>query len=344
MRKTMKEIKNKPERATASVLLQAGLLAIFTFFFVWVIYKPVTTYRPNESYKPVLTVTPKKALEFGGKPTPIIVGLYIHGFPDFEMVKDHFVIDLTVWFKFDPTLITLKRISNFTFEKTTILKKIQTNTKIEGNLFFVQYFMRISLKTRLEFENFPIDDHRVKMALINKGLTPSEAYFKSSKKNIQLNTGIHVPGWNIIDAFVETGYIKNKLDPSNIKYYPSTEFFIDFARTGIKHILSILLPLLVVFFVSLLTFTFESETGILGTSVGSISAILAHYFVIDRISPPSNYIMISDYLFLVALMGCSVVLAINIVGKKLTATHKNIISVILYITLILFILYLFLRG
>jgi len=338
-------MQNNTKNNARAILLQGTLFAIFILFFFWVIYKPAKTYKSNEIYRPVLSISPQKAREFGGKPTTINVGLYIHGFPEFKIKKNHFVIDLTVWFEFDPRLITLKRISNFTFEKSTILTKRQTNTKIEKSLFFVQYFMRITLKTKLEFEDFPIDDHRINLSLINKDLSPSEGIFQCSKKNITLSKNINIPGWDIINTVVETGYIENKLKPSNTKYYPVTTFFFDFARTGIRHILSILLPLLIIFFLSLLTFTFKSKSfrAIIFISVGSISAILAHYFVIDRASPPSSDIMISDYLFLWALIGSSTILTINIIGEKLTQTHKNIITIALYVMLIVIMLYFFLQ-
>jgi len=339
-----KSQKKKSNRA--SMLLQGILLVIFFIFFFWVTYKPISHYNPNESYRPVVALTPSKVIAFGGHPTTVNVGLYIQGFPEFDITRDKFVADLTVWFRFNPRQISLKRISKFSFEKATILQKTQTHAQIEGDILFVRYFMRISFNTKLNFQSFPLDDHRLNISLTHQGLSPSEAIFKTSRTNLTINPEVRISGWKLVDKTARSGYIEDKLDPyakgSNV-YYPMAVFSLDFARTGIRHIITIIIPLILIFFIALLTFTFDPTRGeVIGVSVGSVSAVIAHRFVIERLSPDPGYLMISDQVFLLALVGCSTVLMVNILGKKLTGTHKNIITFIAHLLFIAVFLYLFL--
>lgn len=43
--------------------------------------------------------------------------MHINDFSEFDMVKGVFVVDATVWFRFNPSLISLDRIKRFTFDK-----------------------------------------------------------------------------------------------------------------------------------------------------------------------------------------------------------------------------------
>ena len=100
------------------MMVLTGSILMFVF------YESVYTFRANDNSPPIISLTPQKLIEFGGIPAPVDVGMYIRDFPEFDIVKGKFVVDITIWFRFNPQLVSLDRISKFMFEKAEIIKNI----------------------------------------------------------------------------------------------------------------------------------------------------------------------------------------------------------------------------
>jgi len=338
----MKEKKNKSYQGSA--IFQIILLGLFSLGLIWALSVPVEGYKSIDEYPNVIPITPKKIVSFGGSPTDVYIGMYIRDIPEFDPVKGLFTVDLTIWFKFDPTLLSLDRISNFSFDSAKIKYKSEPYTRIDGDKLVAHYDMRVIFSSQLSYDHFPFDDHKVSFSLTHNFLSPSEAIFKSSKFNLVINKQIEIPGWKIIDKAIKTGYIKDVLDPhdpAGQRFHPRIVFSIDFVRKGARHIVTILIPLLLVFFIAVFTFVLDpNDTGsIMGISTGMISAVIAHRFVIAGMSPKSGSFMISDQLFFLFLTTCFAVFFINIFTTKITGFYKNIIVLVLYVFTLVSILY-----
>lgn len=337
--------KTKNQKYSASMLLQGILFGLFLIFFLWILYKPISKYYVHEEPEHIMTLTPQKIIFFGGDPIPILVGLYIHGFPEFNITKDTFIIDLTIWFRFNPKRISLKRVGDFTFEKARIIKKIKTHSQLEGDKLFVRYFMRISLVTKLNFKFFPFEDHRISLSLMHQGLSPREAIFETSRSNLIINPNIKITGWKIVDKSARMGYIEDKIDVhkgGRTIYYPILRFSLYFARVGIRHIITIIIPLLLIFFMFLLTLTFNpKKVGLIRISVGLISVAMAQRFIMQHLSPSPGYLMISDSIFLFVLLSSCIILLINTFSVMVPSFYKNIITIVFYIALMVLLAYLF---
>jgi len=340
-----KKNEDKKEKYAASRPFQIILILISGLIIAWMLSKPIVGFKSTDEYPEIVPLTPKKIIKFGGAPSIVDIGMYIRDFSEFDMVKGIFVADLTLWFKFDPLVLSLDRIGKFTFDGAKILKKSKPYTKIESDKLVANYDMRIEFKGQLNYKNFPFDDHRVNFPLTNYFLTPSEANFESTESDFILNPKLKIAGWRYIDKGLKTGYVEYKLGIKGSKIHPRIVFYLDFARVGTRHIITILIPLIIVFFISLFTLTFDpyvfAISNIISISIASISAVIAHRFIMESMSPKAGYFMISDKLFLLYLVVCSVIFVVNIFSRKIPGFYKNILSLILHVATLAYIAYIF---
>ena len=97
----------------------------------------------------------------------------------------------------------------------------------------------------------------------------------------------------------------------------------EFSRFGTRQLISILLPLLLIFYITVFCFSIEPQTSI-GLSTGSMTAIIAYRFVIENLSPASGYFMLSDYLFFLILSACFITFFLNVLDVFLFTIPMNI--------------------
>lgn len=325
------------EKGTVNPWLNVILMGMTSLLLMIIFYNPVTEFQTHDDYPPIISLTPQRVIEFGGTPATVITGMYIRDFPEFDMVKGIFVVDATVWFRFNPQLISLDRVSEFTFEKAEIVHKSEPYTRIDGKNLFARFDMRLKFNMPFNYSSFPLDDHRLNFTLANHFLSPSDAVFATSRSNLIVSPEIQVDGWDYVDKQIKTGYSEDKLDPNDVQqnvYHPRVIFSIDYERAGIRHIVSIFLPLLVIFFIALFSFSLNPITAtvynIVAMSSAAVTALIAYRFVIENMSPNVGYFMISDFIFIYFLLATSVILFVNVFGFKSSTRIKQLVMLALY--------------
>jgi hypothetical protein len=343
IKKTEEERKSTIEagrRYKSSARFQMSLIVIFSIFLLWVFYKPVASFNFDDEPPFIDSLTPEKIIELGGSPTIARVGMYIRDIPKFDFIDGNLTADLTVWFSFDPRLVSLEKIGKFEFDRAKIIYKSEPYTRIEGGKLFVRYDMTVVFSMQFDYKNFPFDDHRLYFILTNYFVSPDEVLFEASREDIILNREIKTLGWKCVDKDEKSGYIEDELSLGGREssvLYSRIIFSLDFARVGFRHIISIIVPLILILMVCILTFTFNPygryAGNIVPISAAGITAVIAHHFVIDRMSPETGYFMISNHLFLLTILGCCIVLMVNIFGKRIKGIYKDLVALSLYLML-----------
>ncbi len=285
----------RPQYQLAALLITSALV-------IFLGSRAINWYRPLEQFPEIKSVTPEKIKEWGGEPVEVEVGLYITNWHQFKIVENDFVFDGSLWFQFDPALISLDTIEKFSFEKGELLQKSQPRTKLIDGKLFAEYKVRLRFTATLSHQFFPIDDHRIYITLVNLHVTPSEVIFNSFKSDFSSSKKIVIPGWIKIDQAVQAGYEEeyiDKFDARKVIRYPTVVFMLDFARSGVSLIMLILLPLFLVFFISIFWFCFEPEKSydIMRLAAGGVTSLIAYRFVIQGMSPKVGYFLLGDHLF-----------------------------------------------
>lgn len=269
--------------------------------------KPIGDFHALEPSAPVIAVTPQKVKEWGIEPTRVTVGLYVVNFPEIDFVSNNFIFDAIIWFEFDPALISLDTVAKFSFEKGEILQKSESYTQIVENKFFARYDIRVKFKTDLDYTFFPFDDHIMHISLVNRAVQPSEMIFRSYTSYFKLSRSISFSGWEIYDATVKTGYFESSLDKFDKHkkvLHPKAVFDIYLKRSGVRNIMLILLPLFLIYILSLFALTFDPTRHagtMLALSSASVTSLLAYRFVIENMTPKVGYFVLSDQIFILLL-------------------------------------------
>ncbi len=289
------------------ILLNLLLLLVLVFW-------KSTTFISYEEQPKLHSITPEVFKSLGGFSHTVTVGLIIDDFFDFNMVSNTFSLEGTVWFKYKPGAISVESLSQFSFAQATIDKKGNPDIRLVEDQMLVQFPIRITFKSDLNYQDFPLESHSIYIVLQNRAIEANEVIFTSSRREFSVLANERSTGWELVDTSVETGYIDAQLDPydtSQDTKHPAAVFALDYTRNSVRYALSIILPLALIFYLMLLSISLRLLTAIAITAAG-ITAILAYRFVIENLSPKTGFFMISDYLFFLFLAGTIGIFLINV--------------------------------
>lgn len=337
----MKRFTSNPLRHANIVL---SIITIAVFFLI--LYYPLERVFFSSDTRPEIHyVTPKKRAEFGGAIPQVKVSLNINDFPEFSIIDNQFTFEGTISFEFNPDLISISTLENFSIEQGTILSKSAPTTRLYGNKLLVYYDIRVKFSSYMDYHLFPIDDHQVFIVIDNKYLSPDSLEFVSSNDNFIISKNIFTGGWESIGKMVETGYIETSLEEGNNDKnisYPCAVFSIDFSRSGMRPIYIIFIPLIILFILSTFLLFWEKEhlanRIVICSSI--IAALLTYRFVIETMSPKVGYFMISDYIFLFVLATSTMFFITSIFFKSMRTGWSLFFVILLDISFIAFWIYL----
>lgn len=336
-----------PISSGVNPLFIAIVISITALVCAALIWRWTNLFNGNDPIIIVNALTPARIMEFNGNPAQVTIGLYIKSFQKFDMIKNDFIFDGVLWFEFDPSIISLATVSKISFERAEILYKSDPYTQLHDGKVFARYDIRIKFSAELSYAYFPVDDHRIGITLTHRNLTPSDAVFKSNPRDFIIEPDLSRFGWHRVGKNVETGYIETKLDPTDTKKsiaYPAATFTIDYARLGsMRNSISIILPLLILFFLSLFSLILDpvkSWSSIVSIAIQSITGLMAFRFVMEAISPTVGYFMYSDYFFFLFLSTSFVMFFMGIFGSHLSLRWKKTIIIILNVITVSVMFYL----
>lgn len=282
---------------------QIGGIIATSAMLIILLYGPRGKFKSTDSAPNILPNIPKKQTAGTESAIEVNVGLYIINFPTFDMIANRFIADIVLWFELDPSLMPLETVQKFSFERGTILSKSEADMKIVGNKLFVKYSIRLQFTTDLDHRLFPFNDHKMFIILKNEYVSPNELLFTASRSSFRVEPNIQTSDWNIVDRATETGYFQAQLhafETEKIIQYPAVIFSIDLAKKGMRRIFIIMLPMIILFFISVLTFSLDPKIesrSILTLSTGTLTGLIAYRFVIEKIVPDVGYFTRADHLF-----------------------------------------------
>lgn len=289
---------------------QSQIIGIFVISIIagLIALQPYWEYHDLEKGIPVIPITPAKITKWGNLPTRVTVGLFINNFPTLDFVNNDFVFDGIIWFEFDSALISLNTVSKFSFEKGEILSLSEPYTQLVEQKFFARYNLRVRFKSDLNYKLFPFDDHRLDIILVNRSIDPSEMIFRSYSSFFDISPSVQFSGWRLEDLFVKTGITESTIERSGtqkIISQPRVVFSIYLRRQGTRNIFLILLPLFVIYVISLFSFSFDPQknsTLIFGLASAGVTSLLGYRFVIENMTPKVGYFVLSDRIFILLLL------------------------------------------
>ncbi len=318
------------------ILLTSAILLLITF-------RANLEFLPEDPQPELLPLVPKTIGKMG-YPEFITVGLYIKDFTEFAMHTNEFEFSGIVWFIVDPSKVSLDTLGTFTFERGRILSRSEPMTRILDDKLLVRYDVRVSFKTNLNFAQFPFDSHRLSIILDNNNVSPGEVAFVSSYNELTLSPEVKITGWDLKSTRVSTGYSMAQLSrgvQETDVAHPRVIFSLEYVHSGIRQSMLIIFPLMLIFFMSLFSFSIDNKyyKSITAISSGAVTAMLAYRFVIERLSPQVGYFTQTDYIFFVFLIGVCTIFFINVGLPSLRQRYsKTIVTLVPIIVITCFLL------
>jgi hypothetical protein len=174
--------------------------------------------------------------------------------------------------------------------------------------------LRIQFTSNLDYRDFPFDNHRVVITLANGAASPDDMMFDVKKASFIFNDAIYTASWRYQKHVVFKGYSYAELDKDDANKHeaaPQVQIIMDF-KGGWRKLFIIFVPLFLLSFLSAFALILTKDQIFL--SLGSISGLLAHRFVIESMSPTVGYFTVSDRLYIWLLIFSFLFFLINISG------------------------------
>jgi hypothetical protein len=232
-------------------------------------------------------------------------------------------------------------VSKFAFEKGEILYISEPYTQLSNNNFFARYNLRVRFKSDMNYKLFPFDDHRIDIVLINRAIEPSEMLFWSFAPYFEVAPTAEFSGWHLYDTLVNTGISESVIERTGtqkIISQPRAVFSICLKREGTRNILLILLPLFIIYFISLFSFSFDpikNPGTIFSLASAGVTGLLSYRFVIEGMTPKVGYFVLSDKIFILFLLAtlCEFALAVLLMQLKKMTPIISLLRSIIYLLL-----------
>lgn len=269
----------------------------------------------------------------------INVSFVIYDFVRFDTRTNKFVFDGVVRFE-APKEIDEAIIEAFNFERSEIKHKelIEKTSLDDQNIY--RYQVRADISFPLNYTWYPFDDHTLYMTLINRKLSVDKYVFNIEENQFTVTADAVADEWSLRGTTVSAGgkqwlttaHHENKISPAIV-------FGIEYYRTGYSGLISILFPLLVLFYIALFCLAIDGMANyeaVAQSSLANVAGLIAYRFVIDTVSPVTSYLKLSDYFFIITLTACLIITFINLFSPwykiSMRARMIIIIAMTLYIT------------
>lgn len=269
-------------------------------------------------------------------PITLKTGLSIYNYRTFDMLNSTYEFEGTIWFEFDPATISLDTISEFEFEKGDIIYKSNPRSRLKDNQLLVFYDILVRFKTELNYKLFPVDDHIIKLILVNKKVTPQELIYSVYNQSFIVRPKTESFGWIKMLKEVLSGYVEEAIDTRNESYniyHPAVQFSIIYRRSGLKYALILLMPMVVFIIVMLTSFSYDPNkyfSSIMVANGASLSGLIAFRFIIENMSPKVGYFMVSDYFYLIFLGIAAILFLIGIFSINLSGKIKKTLILLVH--------------
>lgn len=245
-------------------------------------------------------------------------GIAVHDFSQFEMLKNHFAAQATVWFYFDPAKVDKGLVDQFVFERGLIKSKSAPREIKHGDKLMVLYDIELEFQGSLDYSHFPLDRHRLDLILVNPYANTQQLLYVTNKDAVQIDNDAATPGWSSIGTSSKYGVAQEQFaleeNPLSIAY-EKTVFSLFFEHTTLKEATIIFVPLLLMFLVGLLSLLVDmvSESSvIIELAVGSTLALVFYSMYMRSFIPKTGIFTLVDAFYVLLTLFTSIIFLMQI--------------------------------
>jgi branched-chain amino acid transport system substrate-binding protein len=283
-----------------SFLIENALL-IFIIFDVVIIYSMFNL--RNQSFfssdnKPNLL--PYEQLKLNVDVETIMkvkTGIFVQGFPTFDLNRNTIKINALIWFKFNRAQLSTETVENFSFLNATHIQKKLIETTVKDNFLILQYAVQVEFFSNLNQAYFPFNDHSIYLVMFHPELTSNQLIYEVGSDSLELADDLQIQDWEIISSEAQVGfdYVSIAEISNNQITHSRVLYTFNIKKTGLRKVLLITAPLILILFLSSSSILYPASG--LSVAVGSITGILAYRYVINNMSPNVGYFTLGEYIY-----------------------------------------------
>ncbi len=329
---TVVQTKNKNH---VNAFFQAIAFFVASLCLIAIFYKPFITFKSYDNVPAVINYT-----ETHKSTTPVYINFVIHNFVESEIIKNNISIDGTISFAYDPKKVSRDQVAQFGFDEA-ITEKCQISYHQFGDLEVATFDVQVRSKMDFNFSSYPLDDHKFWFSLKNSALPVEKYHFVMLPHSFTLGSRMTINNCMAENVHAQVGTVARDIflpDGNHELYSSRAVFSVDCNPIDMRHFLSIFLPMYLIFFLTLFSFSFgysEHVTDVPGIAAAGVPALFAYRFVIETISPDVSYFMVSDYLFFLYLILSLLTFLSVSWALNSSAWVKKVIIVSLYIVMLI---------
>lgn len=231
------------------------------------------------------------ALNTSAAPVDVEVGVLLVNVEKVDLAANSYRLDFYLWFRFDPSEISLAEVKEFEFINGAPSKYEVKADEAQG---YLEYRVRGDFITTFDFTQYPFESHELAVALEHKNLDVSCMNFKEDAES-DIESTASVAGWDLRDfktSVTEHAYGEDR--------YSRFVFSVTLARPGISAFLKSVLPVSIITTISLLAFFMAPQNFAQRITLGVTTLLSATTFHLSLINgiPPTGYLTLADRIML----------------------------------------------
>lgn len=277
---------------------------------------------------PKITLTPFPAEYVPDPQKTVGVSFSINNFTKFEIIKNEFISNVTVCFTYDKSFINPDLIDKFTIENAVVINKSTPSHDTAPNGKAITcYDMQLKSTNIFDYRYFPFDRHRINFIIINKGVAPNQFIYVTNDQSLFVQTQTFTQDWTHYGQSTAYGldtFDVNVMGKTSQIAYERVVFSIDVERAIPKAAFIIFLPLFLIFFIGLLSLTFDVLTQfgtILTLSLGSTTALIFYSNQLRGLLPATGTFTSVEMVYVLVLAIILLTLTLQII--MLQYLHKK---------------------
>lgn len=241
-----------------------------------------------------------------------------------EMMMFEIIVTVTSPFELDDK----KLFDEIIVHKGKIIDKKKLYESTQDKKYEYAWNLTVKQNQRFDFHLFPLDDHTIDITFeIPKKLFNNTPF----KTDFSFHHPLEFNGWDCVLA--QSGIQENDRYQTFCYIYA-----LGLNKTGHRIAFAVLLPLFILFFISLFTLSLEPSDG-LKTIISLILALNAFRVVLENISPKTSYPLFSDFIYLLFLGISFLILLIHLLELEMNekgvfvfvvTVHCFVISIFIY--------------
>jgi hypothetical protein len=232
-----------------------------------------------------------KAESSSSNPANVEVGVLLVNVEKVDLAASSYRLDFYLWFRFDPSKISLEEVKEFEFVNGFPTKY---EVEVDAEHGYLEYRVRGDFIKTLDFSRYPYETHKLAVELEHKNLNASNLIFTADPTS-NVDEEVNVAGWEIGDF--EATVTEHSYGDG---VYSRFVFSILLKRPTLSAFVKSVLPLAVITTISLLAFFISPQNFAQRIGLGVTTLMSATAFHLSLLSgiPPVGYLTLADRMML----------------------------------------------